>query len=542
MNISALIGHFHPLLVHLPIGILILGILIAFAGQRQKWQHLTTFLPFILLWGAISAIFACVTGYILALNGEYKAELLDRHQWSGIVLAIVTTIAYLNQRFGKLDNKYVLLANWLFIGGLLVVVGHYGGSMTHGVGYMTEGVFEKKEKKKDMALPIDTVQNQQVTSILNGISTLPASVSTNQSATQTTTPNPKTAIIGQATMPQNTPPENPIFVYKDLIQPILEQRCYSCHGENKSKGDLRLDSPEYILKGGETGKVLVAGNVEKSLLYAYCVLPLEDDLHMPPDGKPQLTAQQVQLLKWWVEHGASFDKTVQELNGGKNLPIAKVNTVTPSVFQPVQSSKTAVAVNNDVKNSIIKVGIDEKPSVPKQDMEPILLKQSIEPVSSAVLKNLTEKKIIVSSYGENSNYVMANFINVKNYSTNLIDDLQNVKNQLLRLRLSNQPVTDADVVKIAQFKNITRLNLEKTNITDASLATIAQMPNLEQLNIYGTNVTEKGLERLANCPNLKVLYIWETKATTLGIENLRKILRGVKIESGNLRFIDTLKK
>jgi uncharacterized membrane protein len=540
MDISALIGHFHPLLVHLPIGILALGILISVACQWQKWAHLKSFLTFISLWGAISAIFACITGYILASNGEYKAELLDRHQWSGIILAVVTSLAYLNQRFGKLDNIHVLLANWLFIGGLLVVVGHYGGSMTHGVGYVTEGVFENKEKKKDIAVATDSIQNQQVTSIVNGegSGTLPSPISNNATTTASVFSN--TVAKVDAIMPQNIVPETPVFAYKDFIQPILAQRCYSCHGENKSKGDLRLDSPEHILKGGETGKVLIASNLEKSLLYSYCVLPLEDDLHMPPDGKPQLTTQQIQLLKWWVEHGASFDKTVQELNGGKNLTIAKANT--PSVPPTFPSSKTAIATNSEVKNLFVKSDIYEKPSIPKQDMEPILLKQPTEQVNSIILKNLNEKKVIVSSYGENSNYVMANFINVKNYNSSLIDDLQSIKNQLLRLRLSNQPITDGDVVKIAQFKNITRLNLEKTNITDASLATIAQMPNLEQLNIYGTNITDKGLAQLANCPNLKVLYIWETKATTLGIENLRKILRGAKIESGNLRFIDTLKK
>ncbi len=541
MNISALIGHFHPLLVHMPIGILILGILMSIAVQWQKWEYLKIFLPFVLLWGAISAIFACITGYILASTGEYNVEILDKHQWSGIVLAVITSIGYLYQRFGKLENRYVSLANWLLIGGLLIVVGHYGGAMTHGLGYITEGVFEKKIKKKNVPLPIDSVQNQQVASILNPkineISPILFTSPANNPQPLTTDMNTKIV----AAMPQNTIPEKPIYVYQDLIQPILEQRCYSCHGENKSKGDLRLDSPEYILKGGETGKVLVAGNLEKSLIYAHCVLPIEDDLHMPPDGKPQLTTQQVQRLKWWVEHGGTFDKTVQELNGGQSLPIAKANT-TPSVFLPNSASKTTIVTNNEVKNPTAKSGINDAPSIPKQDIELILLKQPIEPVNRVVLTDLNDKKVIVSSYGENSNYVMANFINVKNYSSSLIDDLQNIKNQLLRLKLSNQPVSDADVVKIARFKNITRLNLEKTNITDVGMTAVAQMPNLEQLNIYGTNVTDKGLTQLANCPNLKVLYIWETKATAQGIENLRKILRGVIIESGNLRFIDTLQK
>jgi uncharacterized protein YjbI with pentapeptide repeats len=152
------------------------------------------------------------------------------------------------------------------------------------------------------------------------------------------------------------------------------------------------------------------------------------------------------------------------------------------------------------------------------------------------LNQLKEKNIIVSSFGEASNYLMVNFVNVKNYSSLLLDDLQNIKNQLVRVRLSNQPVQDADIKKLSSYKNITWLNLEKTAITDAALTHLKDLPNLEQVNLYGTNITDKGLLDLAKCSHLKVVYLWQTQTTTAGIAQLKKALPNVQIEAGGFKF------
>ncbi|PYM15113.1 MAG: hypothetical protein DME18_05055 [Verrucomicrobia bacterium] len=69
------------------------------------------------------------------------------------------------------------------------------------------------------------------------------------------------------------------------IRPILEASCFRCHGEEKQKGDLRLDSLQALLKGGEDGKVVVPGNSKKSLLVA-AVAQIDDEIAMPPKRKP----------------------------------------------------------------------------------------------------------------------------------------------------------------------------------------------------------------------------------------------------------------
>lgn len=92
--------------------------------------------------------------------------------------------------------------------------------------------------------------------------------------------------------------------YAKDIKPIFEKSCFSCHGPEKQKGDLRVDSLEAVLKGSEHGKVVVAGKVDKSPLL-WSVARLDEDSAMPPEGKADpLTKEQVALVRAWIEQGA----------------------------------------------------------------------------------------------------------------------------------------------------------------------------------------------------------------------------------------------
>lgn len=92
--------------------------------------------------------------------------------------------------------------------------------------------------------------------------------------------------------------------YARDIKPIFEKSCFGCHGPEKQKGDLRVDSLEALLKGSEHGKVVVPGKVDKSPLL-WCVARLDEDTAMPPEGKADpLTKEQVALVRAWIEQGA----------------------------------------------------------------------------------------------------------------------------------------------------------------------------------------------------------------------------------------------
>ncbi|MCW5921871.1 MAG: hypothetical protein KIS77_05965 [Saprospiraceae bacterium] len=136
-ELSQVIGRFHPLLVHLPIGILLLAVLFEWMGRRsRRWQALRPAAPVTLLLGALAAVIACLTGWLLSLRGEYEEGLLVRHQWAGIGVAIVSLSAYwLRSSAWRAAYHYVML---LLLPGILIA-GHWGIVMTHGEGYWSTG-------------------------------------------------------------------------------------------------------------------------------------------------------------------------------------------------------------------------------------------------------------------------------------------------------------------------------------------------------------------------------------------------------------------
>jgi mono/diheme cytochrome c family protein len=96
--------------------------------------------------------------------------------------------------------------------------------------------------------------------------------------------------------------------YAKDIKPIFEKSCVKCHGAEKPKGKLRLDSLEGAMKGGEDGKVIVPGkSADSMLVHNIAHLGNEDDYMPPPDNKakiPPLTKEQIGLIRAWIDQGA----------------------------------------------------------------------------------------------------------------------------------------------------------------------------------------------------------------------------------------------
>ena len=89
------------------------------------------------------------------------------------------------------------------------------------------------------------------------------------------------------------------------VQPIFEAKCLECHNPNKVKGKLLMDTAANLLKGGETGAGLVAGQPDKSLIVERLVLPKDHDDIMPPKGGP-LAANEIATIKQWIAEGAKW--------------------------------------------------------------------------------------------------------------------------------------------------------------------------------------------------------------------------------------------
>ena len=254
-----LIGRFHPVLVHLPIGILLLAALFQLLALKPKYASLHAATSIALFWGMISAILSCISGYLLSQSGDYEEELVDTHKWFAIATASISLIAYFFNRWKNEFAKWVIL----LMVPLIFVTGHLGGSLTHGSDYLTKGLSGKDSLAGKEVKPIADVQEANV--------------------------------------------------YEEIIQPIFESKCYGCHNKSKKKGKLRLDEPAFILKGGKDGVVIKPGNAAESDMMKRLLLPRNDEDHMPPKEKPQLKDNEIALIHWWIATGATFDKKAKEL-------------------------------------------------------------------------------------------------------------------------------------------------------------------------------------------------------------------------------------
>src|SRR5262245_61716076 len=105
------------------------------------------------------------------------------------------------------------------------------------------------------------------------------------------------------------------------IQPILERSCLKCHGPEKAKGKLLLDTHEHALKGGENGQDIIPGQSAKSPLIHFTARLVEDS-EMPPVGKGEpLTKEEVGILRAWIDQGAKWPEglTLRGPEGGDEI-------------------------------------------------------------------------------------------------------------------------------------------------------------------------------------------------------------------------------
>ena len=95
---SQLIGRFHPLIVHFPIGILFIAFFFELISRWKSYENLKPAVQPALLIGVISAIVSVITGLYLSDEGGYNDDLLERHKWLGITTAGLAAILFLLRR------------------------------------------------------------------------------------------------------------------------------------------------------------------------------------------------------------------------------------------------------------------------------------------------------------------------------------------------------------------------------------------------------------------------------------------------------------
>ena len=246
------LGRFHPLIVHLPIGLLVLLPLLEVAGVFRP--ALREAAAFVLGLAFAACVLAVALGFLLAYGGGEAGPLVTRHLAGGIALTIVVLVCIL-VRPGWSSGRRSYLYPGLILCMLLALIwtADQGGSLTHGSNYLTQY--------------------------------MPASL--------------KRVVPFSAKAPSSN------SFYAHQINPILDANCVSCHGQSKTSGGLRLDSYEALMKGGKDGPVIIAGQPDKSLLLIRVTLPPNDKEFMPAEGKPPLHAEEIAYLRAWIQQGAS---------------------------------------------------------------------------------------------------------------------------------------------------------------------------------------------------------------------------------------------
>lgn len=111
------------------------------------------------------------------------------------------------------------------------------------------------------------------------------------------------AIIAQD-VPQLPAPAKHTVDFDTEVHPLLAERCFQCHGGDKSRGGLQMNSREELLTGGDSGAVVVEGNSGESYLIKL-VSGLDPELVMPPKGAT-LTPEEVGVLRAWIDQGMTW--------------------------------------------------------------------------------------------------------------------------------------------------------------------------------------------------------------------------------------------
>lgn len=164
LNIADLIGRLHPLLVHLPIGFLLLAILLDLLAYRSAYASFRAAVPMTLFLGFVAAAASSGTGYLLSLSGDYAPQSLFLHQWGGFVVAglsgLLWLIRVLMPKADPPKASRLFTGLLLGLGALLAYTGHQGGSLTHGSDYLSLDFSEKSRVEKVQVAPVDTTEVQ----------------------------------------------------------------------------------------------------------------------------------------------------------------------------------------------------------------------------------------------------------------------------------------------------------------------------------------------------------------------------------------------
>lgn len=437
LNITTFFSHLHPLVVHLPIGFLLLAVFFNILSYSKKYNGLKFAESLALLLGFISAIAACIFGYLLSLSGDYDQHLRRNHEFTGILIAIISGILYFSTTSDP--KKASLFPNKTFsviLISLIVLVcycGHMGASLTHGNDYLSIETLMMEVRDKP-------------TNVANAM------------------------------------------IFEDVVQPILQNKCAQCHREGKLKGNLSVGSLHSLYKGGKSGAAIVPGKLTESELYKRVTIDPENKDFMPKDGKPPLTKSEVAIIRWWIDQANATDgKKMSELKNSEAIKpqiMSYLGLAGGDLSVVTDTHEVAEAINSEIPVLGDTVQLEQLRK--KGLMVRLMLKKPL-------MLDITlpaKSGIKITDFKENILPLAKNIIWLNLSANNLSDDdLSFIKlcTNLEKLRLENNPLTDQVVNNLYSMKHLKSVNLNGTKVTNAAIMKLKKNPSVK--SIYAWRIT-----------------------------------------------------
>ncbi|MFL5771774.1 MAG: chitobiase/beta-hexosaminidase C-terminal domain-containing protein [Flavisolibacter sp.] len=430
-------GRMHPMILHFPIVLVVLYVIWILFFQKSISPEETAIHigEWLLLLSAFTSAVTALMGLFLSREEGYDADALLWHKWGGIAVSLIMLLwyAYRNSlQRTKTGTIAVTLLSFVFI----IFTGHQGAGITHGQNFLIAPILP--EQKQREVLLEDAV------------------------------------------------------VFTDMVKPILQSKCMNCHNSKKAKGDLVMETQDLLLKGGKTGKLWDSTEADFGLLMKRIHLPVEAKKHMPPQGKPQLTDEEITILSNWIKTGADFKSKVVELDANSELrKIAERN------FTTIETEE-----------------------------------YEFEEADNKKVQQLNNNYRIVYPLAKNSPALSAEFFTASQFNAQGLKDLIEIKKQLVSLNLDKMPVKDEDLKIIGQFTELRNLNLSFTGITGATLDELKGLKELKHLSLSGTPIKPGAIKNLSFLKQLTRLYIWNCGVTDDAIKDLQSDNKELVIDKG----------
>jgi hypothetical protein len=248
-------------------------------------------------------------------------------------------------------------------------------------------------------------------------------------------------------------------------------------------------------KGGKHGSALAEGVPDSSLLYKLLTLPIDDDHHMPPREKTQMSSTEIDLIGQWLENGAPFGGKIAELKNADKI----IELVHSMQYQ------------------------SEKPWIPEED---------ISPGDPEVIAQLQRKGVIVNQVSSASNYLLINYTNCDSVRATFAL-LRKLQPQIVWLQLGGKKLSMEDTKVISELKNLRALYLNDTQVTDEAMAILISLDNLIYLNLVNSKITDASFGHFARMKSLRRLYLFGTGVSNESLDKYLMEVKDVTVDIGS---------